>query len=132
MGIDYTELARVPDRVHGGELVRHHGHSPDIPHWRWWALSGGRGAVTFIEMPDSFFGGDFGVHFREGADDTCDLIGRCRYSPNGPVAAMIGEAIREKRAEHDELVKAAIVWGMLTSLYYGYFMDDEEGSDGVG
>lgn len=118
-GIDYEEVARVPDRVDGGELVRSIGSSEAIPHWRWWSLSGDLGAVTYIEMPDSAFGGDFGVHFPDG-DEGCALIGRCRYAANGPVGAMIGQEIREQNAERDELVKMAVVWGALTSLYYGY------------
>lgn len=118
--IDYEEVARVPDRVDGGELVRWLGKSAAIPHWRWWSLSGGLGAVTYIEMPDSVFGGDFGAHFPDG-DEHCDLIGRCHYSPNGPMAAMIGQEIREQDAQNDELVKMAVVWNALTSLYYGYF-----------
>lgn len=120
-GIEYREVARVPDRVDGGELVRWLGSSEAMPpHWRWWSLSGGLGAVTFIEIPDSVFGGDFGVHFRDGANESCHLIGECRYAANGPVGAMIAEDIRKRGAEHDELVKMAVVWGSLTALYYGY------------
>lgn len=126
-GINYREVARVPDRVDGGELVRLQGHAPehgDGPgRWTWWSLRGTRGAVTFIEIPAAHdllpFSGDFGVHFPDG-DEDCRLIGRCRFSPNGWVGTQIADEIAAKGVADDELGKMAVIWTALTSLYYSY------------
>lgn len=136
-GIVYEEVARVPDRHTGGELVRKIGRAPDrYPDgWRWWAIVGSLGAVTWLERPGSGglpLSGDFGVHFRDGADEECYLIGQCRFAPNAAVGEIIAEAVREKGAEDDELVKMGVVWSALTALYYGYLLEDEPETNGVG
>lgn len=127
-GINYREVARVPDREDGGELVRLQGHVPEHGPgpglWTWWSLRGARGAVTFIEIPALPYmplplSGDFGAHYPDG-DEDCHLIGRCRFEPNGRVGTQIADEIAAKGVVDDELGKMAVIWTALTSLYYSY------------
>jgi hypothetical protein len=126
----YEEVARVPDRIHGGELRRMVGRSStELPDWTWWSVVGDRGAVTFIDMPgDGPLGprGDFGVHYRDPEGEDCPLLGEpCRYAPNGPIGLGIAEQVAAAQSgPDDELPKIGVIWALLTTGYQAIFADE--------
>lgn len=128
-GVVYEEVARVPDRVGGGELVRWQGHPPDGGRvWTWWTVQGDLGAVTYLERRD--MPGDFGVHYPPERAGTTELLQECQFIEGDvccfqPIAS-VGEAIDAEIAGHtsgpdDELAKLAVIWGLLSTIYYAFF-----------